>query len=1194
MLTNETRRELLHRVRASGYPGSITEVFQAADQGIDLIEQHQLQQQQQEMQVANTPQEQEVGLREQHAMGNTQASMAFPDVQPNQSFNTVGMQAPIDINKYNDQGHLVESYENVPPGIQDLPTGPYEGTIIESPAAYQKGGFPNQFNTNYQESKNYQKIVPREGHRPGPGGTKETHLMAHDPNTLEAWPTLFQDENGNWFEPVDAYSEAKRRGEIYKFDSLKEVEDFAVKGNWKPSKKQKGGRRKYQNGGANEDVSYASQMESYQDSLASYQNQLEIERIQKLQQQADKSLQELPDTEYDIIAVPIEGQKRTIRNKDGSIAEFIDQSSSEYKTWKATHERLGDTTRFLNSKGEVDGGYDFEGFDVTIDKEIQAENKKISDSAYKYSSETYFDHVDTILDLHDENVERGIHAGKPGGGITKEGYQYTDFEKKASELKPVKPKKPKKILEMPTLDVKPLPTAGVPSTPTKAIPFELVKHKASKERFYTIQGAGTGTNTMPLGDDGKELIILKDHAGRVIFRGSQTEFQERYGEHLERGTHGESSSKRRKSRLYLKKQTGGLKKSKYISKYGVEEFQTGGLQMLAPEDYVSTPNENIGNRFATMPIVEPKKEVVPWEVKKGIRVVESSDGKLMKNPNSSATGLYGQLYNEIKNLDIMKGVTRDEFAADTTLQNQIFAMRWKDEIPGIPGLKKTAEYLQKTYGSVTDDYTLNELAVLVNYLGRERARKYFASLRDKKSFKMPGNNKSPEDYIKEYRKSIKRSGGYRSKYQTGGEKMPVYGSILKKYQNGGEKEYYTKPVHSYEVTDEEIDGYIDYDKDLYEKVHHMRFEMGNLFPVISVEELTAINYEQYTNPELHRKGYIEMMNDPERGRDGKSRAQIELEKSIENTPQTEEEREAAYLANAKKYADWQQESLDERDINSAVYTGDGKYSDRTNKQKIVDYFNESYEEIVKQKREGIKNILIKIKQIEEEDPYILQKTPSKKAREGQLANLRRQLNNLIAELRVHQDRSYSKYLEGGDTNLELAQEVSHYGGSTDAFIKSAQEYGPGVFKKLMSLGTEDMMEFQKELTAIVEPFKSKDYSSPKTIKEQIKKGWEWINDEDLYNLDLSSLKKYTDKVGITKNEVYNIIKGRIIDADLGWAMEKAALAVAYTKTRKLKKGGYRNSILRKYQRGGVKEYEDGGLKKKRYLKKGGYKSKYCW
>ena len=115
MPTNETRLELLNRVKASGYPGSITEVFQASDQGIDLVEQHQLQQEQQQMQVANTPQEQEVGLRDQHAMGNTQASMAFPDVQPNQSFNTVGMQAPIDIQKVDDQGHLVESYKNVPP-----------------------------------------------------------------------------------------------------------------------------------------------------------------------------------------------------------------------------------------------------------------------------------------------------------------------------------------------------------------------------------------------------------------------------------------------------------------------------------------------------------------------------------------------------------------------------------------------------------------------------------------------------------------------------------------------------------------------------------------------------------------------------------------------------------------------------------------------------------------------------------------------------------------------------------------------------------------------------------------------------------------------------------------------------------------------------------------------------------------------
>ena len=153
MPTNEVRRELLDRAKASGYPGSIVDVFQAADQGIDLIEQHQMQQQEQEMMVAQTPQEQEVGLREQHAMGNTQASMAFPNVQPNQSFNTVGMRAPIDIQKIDNQGHLVESYKNVPPGIQDLPTGPSEGTVIESPAAYQKGGF------NFNKTNTYNKTI---------------------------------------------------------------------------------------------------------------------------------------------------------------------------------------------------------------------------------------------------------------------------------------------------------------------------------------------------------------------------------------------------------------------------------------------------------------------------------------------------------------------------------------------------------------------------------------------------------------------------------------------------------------------------------------------------------------------------------------------------------------------------------------------------------------------------------------------------------------------------------------------------------------------------------------------------------------------------------------------------------------------------------------------------------------------------
>ena len=49
MLTNETRRNILNRVRASGYPGGVSEAFRAAEQGIDVVDQF-VQQQQLEQQ----------------------------------------------------------------------------------------------------------------------------------------------------------------------------------------------------------------------------------------------------------------------------------------------------------------------------------------------------------------------------------------------------------------------------------------------------------------------------------------------------------------------------------------------------------------------------------------------------------------------------------------------------------------------------------------------------------------------------------------------------------------------------------------------------------------------------------------------------------------------------------------------------------------------------------------------------------------------------------------------------------------------------------------------------------------------------------------------------------------------------------------------------------------------------------------
>lgn len=146
-MDNQTRRILLERVKASGFPGSILDVFQNPA----ILDEY-VAQQQQQLIVAQTPQEQEQGLRPAHAAGNVGQSMIFPNVQPNQSFNTVGMKIPINIDKVDDQGNLVESYKAVPPGIQNLPTGPNRGMVIESPAeGYQKGGFHQKIYTDPEE-----------------------------------------------------------------------------------------------------------------------------------------------------------------------------------------------------------------------------------------------------------------------------------------------------------------------------------------------------------------------------------------------------------------------------------------------------------------------------------------------------------------------------------------------------------------------------------------------------------------------------------------------------------------------------------------------------------------------------------------------------------------------------------------------------------------------------------------------------------------------------------------------------------------------------------------------------------------------------------------------------------------------------------------------------------------------------------
>jgi uncharacterized membrane protein (UPF0127 family) len=212
-MDNATRRGLLTRHRQSQFPGSILDVFKAHDQGIDLIGEFE----QQQMQVAQTPQQQQQGLRPAHQAGNVNQSMTFPNVPPNTPFNTMGMKAPIDIKKFNEQGHLVKSYDNVPPGVQNLPTGPQRGTVIETPANMQFGGQVDNTRVATPQPPQYQLNPPPQS------PYRDQGTITPDKSSFNAWrdeDSLFEntveffDPTGitSWDDARRAYNSMKNRG----------------------------------------------------------------------------------------------------------------------------------------------------------------------------------------------------------------------------------------------------------------------------------------------------------------------------------------------------------------------------------------------------------------------------------------------------------------------------------------------------------------------------------------------------------------------------------------------------------------------------------------------------------------------------------------------------------------------------------------------------------------------------------------------------------------------------------------------------------------------------------------------------------------------------------------------------------------------------------------------------------------------
>jgi len=96
------------------------------------------------------------------------------------------------------------------------------------------------------------RIAPRTGNRPNKDGSNSTHLMSYAEmnGKFVAYPTLFQNKKGEWYELSDdndwaAMKEAEKRGELFEFNDERSAESFAG-GSWKADSLKK---KEYQSGG---------------------------------------------------------------------------------------------------------------------------------------------------------------------------------------------------------------------------------------------------------------------------------------------------------------------------------------------------------------------------------------------------------------------------------------------------------------------------------------------------------------------------------------------------------------------------------------------------------------------------------------------------------------------------------------------------------------------------------------------------------------------------------------------------------------------------------------------------------------------------------------------------------------------------------------------------------------------------------
>ena len=132
--------------------------------------------------------------------------------------------------------------------------------------------------------------------------------------------------------------------------------------------------------------------------------------------------------------------------------------------------------------------------------------------------------------------------------------------------------------------------------------------------------------------------------------------------------------------------------------------------------------------------------------KYAVGMIESSGGKNLTNPNSSASGKYHFLWKYLKQEPLLKGMSQREFINNPELQEKVMDDAIAGKLQGFPNYNTYSQGLKAKYNS---DLPIESIAALTHFLGSGGVKTYLAN----KSYNVPGKvNLSAEGYTNKFSK----------------------------------------------------------------------------------------------------------------------------------------------------------------------------------------------------------------------------------------------------------------------------------------------------------------------------------------------------------------------------------------------------------------------------------------------------------